>query len=161
PSGPDHPARPARRRPVALPGGVLDDSLEAADHLVRVPGVLLLVDGYNVSHAFWPGQPLVEQRGRLVDALGELQARTGAAVEVVFDGAVPEAPWVEGGRHAVHVRFSPPDVEADDVLVDVIAAQPPTRPVVLATSDRLLRERARRLGANLLGARQLLAAMRR
>ena len=74
------------RRPVKLPGGVLDDGVEAADHLLRVANVVLLVDGYNISHALAPGQPLKEQRARLLDALGELQARTGAAVEVVFDG---------------------------------------------------------------------------
>ncbi len=144
-----------------LPGGVLDDGVEAAEHLLRVPNVVLLVDGYNISNAMAPGQPLKEQRDRLVDALRELQARTGAAVEVVFDGALAHDPWLAGGRTPVHVRFSPPEVEADDVLVDLVASLPASRPVVLATSDRALRDRARRRGANLIGARQLLAAMRR
>jgi predicted RNA-binding protein with PIN domain len=152
---------PARRHPARLPGGVFDDSLQAAEHLLRIPSVLLLVDGYNVSNAVWPGLPLPDQRTRLTDALGELQARTGAAVQIVFDGAVGQGPWVAGGRPAVQVRFSPPDVEADDVLVEIIEGEPPGRTVVLATSDRELRDRARRLGANLLGARQLSAAMRR
>jgi predicted RNA-binding protein with PIN domain len=156
------PSAPGRRRaPVKLPGGVLDDSVQAAEHLVRAANALLLVDGYNVSNAIWPGQPLGDQRVRLVDALNELQARTGTAIEVVFDGAEVSDPWVPGARSRVQVRFSPPDVEADDVLIDLIAAQPPERPVVLATSDRGLRDRARRLGANLIGARQLLGAMRR
>ena len=70
-------------------------------------------------------------------------------------------PLLAGGRPAVQVRFSPPEGEADDVLVELIEGEPPGRTVVLATSDRELRDRARRLGANLLGARQLLAAMRR
>ena len=122
---------------------------------------MLLVDGYNISNALAPGRPIQEQRARLLDALHELQARTGAAVEVVFDGAPVHDPWVAGGRTPVHVRFSPPGIEADDVLVDRIASLPGGRPVVLATSDRELRDRARRLGANLLGARQLLGAMRR
>jgi predicted RNA-binding protein with PIN domain len=153
--------RPATRKRVKLPGGVLDDGVEAAEHLVRVPNALLLVDGYNISNALAPGQPLKEQRTRLVDALSELQARTGTPVEVVFDGAPGPDPWVSGGRPSVHVQFSPPGVEADDVLVELIASLPATRPVILATSDRGLRDRARRHGANLLGARQLLAVMRR
>jgi predicted RNA-binding protein with PIN domain len=140
---------------------VLDDGNEAAEYLVRFPNVLLLVDGYNISNALAPGRPLREQRTRLIDALTELHARTGAAVEVVFDGAVAPDPWISGGRPSVHVQFSPAGVEADDVLVDLIASLPTTRPVVLATSDRGLRDRARRHGANLLGARQLLAVMRR
>jgi predicted RNA-binding protein with PIN domain len=153
--------RPEKRKPVKLPGAVLDDGVEAAEYLVRVANVLLLVDGYNISNALSPGQPLVDQRTRLVDALRELQSRTGAAVEVVFDGAGVTEPGGLGGRGGVHVRFSPAGVEADDVLIDVIASQPASRPVVLATSDRELRDRARRQGANLLGARQLLAVMRR
>jgi predicted RNA-binding protein with PIN domain len=135
--------------------------LEAAEYLLRIPSVLLLVDGYNVSNAIWSGLPLPDQRTRLIDALGELHARTGAAVQIVFDGAVGQGPWVAGGRQAVQVRFSPPEVEADDVLVEVIAGEPPGRVVVLATSDRELRDRARRLGANLLRAGQLSAAMHR
>jgi predicted RNA-binding protein with PIN domain len=157
-------ARPARSSPrqrLKLPGGVLDDGAEAAEHLVRVPHVLLLVDGYNISNALAPGKPLTEQRTRLIDALSELQARAGTSIEVVFDGAPGPDPWISGGRPSVHVQFSPAGVEADDVLVDLIASLPPSRPVILATSDRGLRDRARRLGANLLGARQLLAVMRR
>ena len=73
--------------PVALPPGIFDDSVEAADHLVRVPGVAVLVDGYNVSKLGWPDHSIAEQRRRLVDALSEMSARTGAEVAVVFDGA--------------------------------------------------------------------------
>jgi predicted RNA-binding protein with PIN domain len=154
-------ASTATRHAVRLPGGVLDDGAEAAEYLVRVPDIVLLVDGYNISNALAPGQPLRDQRSRLVDALSELHARTGTTVEVVFDGAAAPDPWISGGRLSVHVQFSPAGVEADDVLVDLIASLPTTRPVILATSDRALRDRARRLGANLLGARQLLAVMRR
>ena len=53
PARPTRPARPPRRTPVALPPGVLDDSVEAADHLFRVPGIAVLVDGYNASQLGW------------------------------------------------------------------------------------------------------------
>src|SRR5690606_41626229 len=33
---PDEPA-PVRRRPVPLPGGIFDDTVEAAEHLLRTP----------------------------------------------------------------------------------------------------------------------------
>ena len=79
-------ARPARRQPVALPPAVFDDSFEAADYLVRVPGMLLVVDGYNVTISSWPHLELPRQRHRLVDALAELAMRLGPAVHVVFDG---------------------------------------------------------------------------
>ena len=45
----------ARRRPLPLPPAVFDDSAEAAAFLTGTDGVVLLVDGYNVSLAGWPG----------------------------------------------------------------------------------------------------------
>jgi predicted RNA-binding protein with PIN domain len=153
---------PARRVPLPLPGGLLDDSVEAVEHLLRAPGILLLVDGYNVTMTGWPELPVGEQRRRLLGALGETAARTGAAVEVVFDGAAvePLSPPHQV-RQLVRVRFSPPDVEADDVLLDLLAQLPVARPVAVASSDNRVRDGARRQGANLVHARQLVGLLRR
>jgi predicted RNA-binding protein with PIN domain len=156
------PRRSSRRTPVPLPPAVLDDSPEAAEHLVRVPNVLLLVDGYNVSQTGWPDLPIAEQRRRLVDALAELAARTTADVHVVFDGSDP--PWpptVPATLQPVRVSFSPPDVEADDVVLARVADVDPGRPVVVASSDRRVRDGAADQGANVLTSAQLLAALRR
>jgi predicted RNA-binding protein with PIN domain len=151
-----------RRVPLALPGGLLDDSVEAVEHLLRAPGVLLLVDGYNVTMTGWPELPVGEQRRRLLGALGETAARTGAAVEVVFDGADVEPLSVPRQvRQMVRVRFSPPDIEADDVVLDLLAQLPVARPVAVASSDNRVRDGARRLGANLVHARQLVNLLRR
>jgi predicted RNA-binding protein with PIN domain len=155
-------APPARRVPVALPGGLLDDSVEAVEHLLRAPGLLLLVDGYNVTMTGWPELPVGEQRRRLLSALGETAARTGTAVDVVFDGADVEpltAPHQV--RQLVRVRFSPPGVEADDVLLDMLTQLPPARPVAVVSSDNRVRDGAKRQGANLVHARQLMALLRR
>ncbi|HEV3400793.1 MAG TPA: NYN domain-containing protein, partial [Acidimicrobiales bacterium] len=150
-----------RRPPAPLPPGILEDAPEAAEHLVRLRGAILLVDGYNVSHAAWPGTPIQEQRRRLVDALSELAARTGTDVRVVFDGSdTVEPPPVGSVSQLVRVRFSPPDVEADDVLVQEVAAAPVGRPVAVATSDRRLRERCRAEGANVIRSSQLLGLLR-
>jgi predicted RNA-binding protein with PIN domain len=153
---------PVRRVPLPLPGGLLDDSVEAAEHLLRTPGILLLVDGYNVTMTGWPELPVGEQRRRLLGALGEAAARTGAAVDVVFDGADVEpisAPHQV--RQLVRVRFSPPHVEADDVLLDLLGQLPVARPVVVVSSDKRVRDGARRQGANLMHARQLVGLLRR
>lgn len=150
------------RQPLTLPGGIRDDSAEAVDSLLRAPGVWLLVDGYNISMVGWPDVSVADQRRRLVTALGEIAARTGASAKVVFDGAATE-PWPlpQPARHLVSVMFSPAGVEADDVLIDLVARLPPARPVVVASSDNRVRDGVRRLGANLVHARQLLAVLRR
>jgi predicted RNA-binding protein with PIN domain len=153
--------RPARRVPVGPPPGVYDDAPEAAEHLVRVPGVLVLVDGYNISHAQWHGLPPAEQRTRLLGACGELHARCGTEVEVVFDGA-GEAPGYGGtSRDGVRHRFTPAGVEADDVILERIGHEPVARPVVVVSSDRRVRDGARQRGADVLGARQFLGVLRR
>lgn len=155
------PARAPGRSPSPLPPGILEDSNEAAEHLARVRQVVLLVDGYNVSQSAWPGTPIAEQRRRLVDALGELAARTGADVRVVFDGAeTVDPPSVATTSRVVRVRFSPPGIEADDVIVAEVAALPPVRPVVVATSDRRVRDECRVHGANLLRSSQLMGLLR-
>jgi predicted RNA-binding protein with PIN domain len=138
---------------------VRDDSTEAAEHLLRA-GVLLLVDGYNVSQAAWSGQPIAAQRARLVDALSELHARTGVEVDVVFDGN--DAGRTAGtSRSAIRVRFTPEGIEADDAILEQLRVLPATQPIAVASSDNRVRDGARRQGANVLSARQLLSALRR
>jgi len=159
--GVDPPPSSERREPVPLPPGLRDDAVDVVDHLLRAPGMLLLVDGYNVSMVGWPDVPVREQRRRLLIALEEKALRTAAPIEVVFDGVQVEASGVRGrARPLVRVRFSPPGVEADDVVLDMVAQLPPHRPVTVASSDKRVREGARALGANLLHSRQLVAALR-
>jgi predicted RNA-binding protein with PIN domain len=151
-----------RRRPLRLPRGIFDDSVEAAEHLLRTPGVALVVDGYNVTMTGWPSLAAADQRRRLVAALSELAARTSTEIDIVFDGADVGAVQVPVSvRSLVHMRFSPAEIEADDVVLDLVAHLPVARPVVVASSDNRVRDGARALGANVIHARQLLDALRR
>jgi hypothetical protein len=59
------------------------------------------------------------------------------------------------------VSFSPAGVEADDVLLARVADLDPSRPVVVASSDRRVRDGAAAMGANVVASAQLLAALRR
>jgi predicted RNA-binding protein with PIN domain len=166
-AAPPPPAVPAgtgerreRRSPLPLPPATFDDSVEAAEHLVRATGALVLVDGYNISHARWHGRPPAEQRERLLAACDELHARLGTEVEVVFDGVGDDAeppPLRTGARH----RFTPAGTEADDAILAIVDDEPASRPVVVVSSDRRVRDGARARGANLLGAQQFLHVLRR
>lgn len=160
PSGRRAPA--SRRQPLSLPPAVLDDSVAAAEHLLRVQDVLVLVDGYNVTKLARPEFGLSEQRRWLLDAALESATRTGARFELVFDGVDDResAPADLARRSRVQMRFSPAGVEADDVVL-ARAEELASVPVVVASDDRRVRDGARALGVNVVGARQLLGAMKR
>ena len=157
------PPGPGRRRPTALPPGTFDDSVEAADHLVRTGGVRILVDGYNVTKSARPELSLSEQRRWLVDAAVELSARTGARTELVFDGADNQAsaPADLGRRHGVQVRYTAEGVEADDLLLELVEQISSVVPVVVASDDRRVRDGARHRGANVVSTSQLLTVLHR
>jgi predicted RNA-binding protein with PIN domain len=130
---------------------------------VRQPGILLVVDGYNVTLSSWPGLELPDQRRRLIDALAELTSRAGTTVHVVFDGVD------QGGRlrpppvarRRLRVGFSPSEVEADELIIDLVERLEPARGVVVATDDRRVRDEVGRRGANVISVTQLLAVLGR
>ncbi len=151
--------RPSKHavRPEPLPGGVLDDSDDAARHLIGLRHVVVVVDGYNVAKRAWPELPsLVDQRDRLVDRLVRLHASSRAEVWIVFDGTEAGAIAASKGQ-PVTLVFTEAGVSADDEILRLVPTVPRERPVVVASSDREVADGARRLGANVISAEQLLA----
>ncbi len=117
------------------------------EQTLALPRARLLVDGYNVSKQTWASASLEAQRSRLVTALGPLVARTGAETTVVFDAAASTARTVMPAPRGVKVVFSPEGVIADDVIRQLVAAEPRGRVVVVVTSDRALAADVAREGA--------------
>jgi len=106
------------------------------EELLRLPRAHLVIDGYNVTKQAWPEAPLDRQRERLLTGAAALLARTKAEITVVFDAAeTRERPLVTPPR-GVRVRFSPYGVIADDVIRDLVAAEPAGRAVVVVSSDQ-------------------------
>jgi predicted RNA-binding protein with PIN domain len=140
-------------------GGRVQDVV-ALDRLLLLPNVHLIVDGYNITKTGYPELSLADQRDRLGNQLSALAARTGAEVTVVFDGAgvlsVPAA-----SPRGVRVLFSDRGVLADDVIRSLVAAEPPGRPMVVATSDRAVADSVRRRGARAAPASVLVSRLGR
>ena len=151
--------RQRRRAMTPLPGGVGAGSREAAEHLMRVKGVELLIDGYNLAKRVWPDAILEEQRRLAIDLSDEVGARMRHTVIVVFDGAAVSSP--ASGRRWVSVRFSEAGMIADDLIVEIVASIPLHRPVVVVTDDAELRERTSALGASAIRLDSFLTAARR
>jgi chemotaxis protein histidine kinase CheA len=153
------PGRP-KRAPVQVPPGMMADTPEAAETMVRTPGLAVVVDGYNVSMLAWPEAPVAEQRERLFGALAEFQLRTRVGVTLVFDGA--NVPGVRPPRRpGLRVVFSAAGQEADEVVVEEVATRPLDVPVLVVSSDAWVRNRAEALGAQVLPSATFLALLRR
>jgi len=149
PPPPDPGGRPDRRAPLAVPGGRGADDPETLAAWMGTPGVLVLVDGYNVTKhpAGFPDRDLEDQRTLLLDLCRRLARRFGAAVTVVFDGGTVGPLPTRLPLGPVEVVFTDAGRTADDEIVARTTVAPPERPVVVVSSDNELRERVAALGA--------------
>lgn len=138
-----------------------DDDPALFDELLSLPQVHLIVDGYNVTKTAWPNAPLHSQRQRLVTALGAIAAQRRVEVTVVFDGAELSGPVQLNSPRGVRVRFSPAGVIADEVIRQLVRAEPPGRPVVVVSSDREVADSIVTMGARALAATTLTARIAR
>jgi predicted RNA-binding protein with PIN domain len=118
---------------------------------------LLVVDGNNVMGSrpdgWWRDRAGAARR--LVAQLGDWAANGDRDVLVVFDGARPDR---LDAPPRVDVRFARrrgPNAADDDIAGFVAAAGAPER-LRVVTSDAELARRVRALGADVVGARELL-----
>ena len=141
--------RPERRSPLAVPGGRGADDPETLAAWMGVDGVLVLVDGYNVTkHPLgFPDRGLEDQRTLLLDLCRRLARRFGAEITVVFDGGTVGPLPTRLPLGPVEVVFTDAGRTADDEIVARTNAAPSRRPVVVVTSDNELRSRVSALGA--------------
>ena len=92
-------------------------------------------------------------------ALGALAARTQAEITCVFDGANLDSPVATASARRVRVRFSAASVSADDVIRELVLAEPPGRPVVVVTNDAEILRDVRLAGAWTAGSNALLGML--
>jgi predicted RNA-binding protein with PIN domain len=137
------------RRPLPVPGGRVADDPETLAAWMGTDGVLVLVDGYNVTKhpQGFADRGLEDQRTLLLDLCRRLARRFGAEVTVVFDGGTVGPIPARLPLGPVDVVFTDPGRTADDEIVVRVNAAPPERPVVVVSSDNELRSRVGALGA--------------
>ncbi|MDA0635435.1 NYN domain-containing protein [Nonomuraea sp. MCN248] len=124
-----------------------DDDPQLLDQLLALPQIHLIIDGYNVTKTGYGTLTLADQRNRLMTGLGGLVAQTRVEVTVVFDGAELNAPVQVVAPRGVRVLFSAPGEIADDLIRQLVRAEPPGRAMAVVSSDREVAESVRRMGA--------------
>ncbi|MEU3981903.1 NYN domain-containing protein [Streptomyces sp. NPDC026672] len=139
---------PGRMTPKDIAARALSEHDPAIlDQLLALPQAHLVVDGYNVTKTGYPQMPLEKQRLRLLGQLSQLAAQTGAEVTCVFDGAELAAPVLLAPPRGVRVLFSKPGVTADELIRQLVRAEPPGRPVIVASTDREVADGVAKAGA--------------
>ncbi|NUS88971.1 MAG: RNA-binding protein [Streptomyces sp.] len=131
------------------------------DQLLALPQAHLVVDGYNVTKTGYPTMPLDKQRLRLLGGLAVLAAQSGAEMTCVFDGAELAAPVLLAPPRGVRVLFSKPGVTADELIRQLVRAEPPGRPVVVVSTDREVADGVAKAGARPVSSALLLKRLAR
>ncbi|HET6353511.1 NYN domain-containing protein [Streptomyces sp.] len=139
---------PGRMSPKDIAARALSETDPALlDQLLALPQAHLVVDGYNVTKTGYPTMPLEKQRLRLLGGLSVLAAQTGAEITCVFDGAELAAPVLLAPPRGVRVLFSKAGVSADELIRQLVRAEPPGRPVVVVSTDREVADGVAKAGA--------------
>lgn len=128
----------------------------------------LLVDGYNILHELdmipqtvQPGQ-LQVARATLLDLIAEHLGPLSQRCTVVFDAAKGPSKLMRSEVHkGIEVRFSERREEADDLIEWLVKQCSTPKQLVVASSDRRLREAAQRRKATSIAADQFLEWLER
>ncbi|AZK93701.1 MULTISPECIES: NYN domain-containing protein [Streptomyces] len=153
---------PGRMSPKDIAARALSETDPALlDQLLALPQVHLVVDGYNVTKTGYPTMPLEKQRLRLLGGLSVLAAQTGAEITCVFDGAELAAPVLLAPPRGVRVLFSKPGVTADELIRQMVRAEPPGRPLVVVSTDREVADGVAKAGARPVASLLLLKRLSR
>ncbi|WP_433497119.1 NYN domain-containing protein [Sphaerimonospora sp. CA-214678] len=146
----------------AVPARALaDDDPQLLDQLLAIPHLHLIVDGYNVTKTGYPSLTLVDQRTRLLTGLGGLAVQSRVEVTCVFDGAELDGPVHVSAPRGVRVMFSAPGEIADDLIRQLVRAEPKGRSMAVVSSDREVADSVRRMGARPVPALLLLRRLGR
>ena len=130
------------------------------EQMLAMPRARLIIDGYNVTKQSWPSASLEAQRSRLVASLGPVVARSGAETTIVFDAAESTTRTAMPAPRGVKVVFSPEGVIADDVIRQLVAAEPRGRVVVVVSDDQAVARDVVRSGARAVSASALTGILR-
>ncbi|WP_433348027.1 NYN domain-containing protein [Microtetraspora malaysiensis] len=132
----------------AVPARALaDDDPQLFDQLLAIPNLHVIIDGYNVTKTGYPTLTLADQRARLLTGLGGLAVQARVEVTCVFDGAELNGPVQVSAPRGVRVMFSAPGQIADDLIRQLVKAEPAGRAIAVVSSDREVADSVRRMGA--------------
>jgi len=156
-------ARPDKKTPVRRPAPKL---YRGAEHSQNAGPECLLVDGYNIIHAWEELRNIADvnidgARGKLLDILSNYSAYSGVEVIAVFDSYRVPGHAEEATRyHNIQVVYTRQSETADAYLERYTLQHAGRRRLRIATSDELVQIGIRGAGGYVISARELQALIR-
>ncbi len=117
------------------------------------PGVIYLLDGYNLAHWLAKGRDMRPEqlRGLLLTRLRGRLPKDATATKVFWDvrSGIPPA----DRRNWIEMAFVP---DADEAIIDAVYEADQAREIVVVSRDREVTGRSKQLGARAMSPHQLL-----
>lgn len=150
----------AAGRPCVLPPGITGTQPAAATALLAVPGIAVVVDGYNVTKDLRgaPTAALPQQRAWLERLLAGVASSRDLRMTAVFDGEGERTSAAAASR-VVRCVFTASQETADERIVAIVSALPDGAPAMVVTSDREVATACETLGANVISSGVFLQAV--
>lgn len=120
----------------------------------------LLIDGHNLIGAM-PDIDIADPNDewQLVQRLRSYAAAKRSPLTVIFDSGSGPAPQWQLSGGGVTVRFAPPGVPADAVILQVLRREQRPSKIIVITNDQALAGQVRSLGAQVRSATQFAAEL--
>jgi len=123
---------------------------------------LILIDGYNLLFVGSKGKPNVDikkAREKLIGLLSKYNSKKGSEITVVFDRA--DSVFTHGlkQRHkqaGMEIIFTPPDMTADDYIINSVQESKDKKGIKVVTSDRKIVDAVTEYGSEVVSSSQFM-----
>ena len=118
---------------------------------------MLLIDGYNLLHAYARGPADAAARERLIGLVADHCRRGGYRARIVFDASGDLMPF--SCRGAVEIRTVREGRKADDEILETVGMTADRTAYTVVTDDREIADGSRRSGVEVVGCDAFLRSL--
>ena len=118
---------------------------------------MLLIDGYNLLHAYAKGPADAEARERMIDLVAAHCRRGGYRARIIFDPTRNLLP--KSLRGAVEIRSVREGRTADQEILETVGMTGDRTAYVVVTNDREIADGSRRSGVQVVGCSDFLRSI--
>jgi predicted RNA-binding protein with PIN domain len=108
----------------------------------------ILVDAYNFLFTYGSkASSLEKKREELIYSMDEFAEKLNCSIILVFDGERKKGRFQRSHVKHLEIVYTPPEISADEYILEALRGSPKDEILTVVTSDRLLAKESKRLGA--------------